>query len=119
MDNQALVRYEAECLVIQIEAGCFDETDIYLSEEEKIQDIYLLRSAVTKEDFYKSKVYRINQEMNDKTIKKLSGKNEANTAPPCPKCGSERYKVTAQRRASDEPMNHEITCPSCSAVEYK
>ena len=118
-NNPMFANYEAGCLLGQIQAGCFDETGIFDNEEEKNNEMLLLQSVKDVNDFFKSKVYKVNNDVERMVVEKLAGKNEANTASKCPRCGSDRFKISAQRRSSDEPMNHEIHCPSCRLVEYK
>ena len=117
--NPTFASYEAGCLLGQIQAGCFDDNDTFESEEEKASEIISLQFVVDANGYFNSKVYKLNQETEKMVVEKLAGKNEANTASKCPKCGSDRFKITAQRRSSDEPMNHEIHCPSCRLIEYK
>lgn len=74
-------------------------------------------STKTADEFFDLEVFKNNQDVNTMMISKLSGKNEANNAPPCRSCGSDRYYVDLQRRSGDEERNYEIHCPSCGSVQ--
>jgi len=118
-NNSSFVSYEANCLKLQIDCGCFDNMQIFSSEEEKINESSRLLQISNVSSYYDCKVFAENAKLKEMVLKKLSGKNEANTAPPCPRCGSDRYSISAQRRSADEPMNHEIHCPTCNNIEFK
>ncbi len=118
-NNSMYATYEAGCLIGQIQAGCFDNSGIFENEEEKNNEIMVLQSVRDVNDYFASKIYEINKDTEKMVVEKLAGKNEANTASECPRCGSDRFKISAQRRSSDEPMNHEIHCPTCKLIEIK
>jgi DNA-directed RNA polymerase subunit M/transcription elongation factor TFIIS len=78
------------------------------------QMYYELSQTSSEENLFDSVVFQKQRKINDMKIKKLSGKNEANNAPKCPRCGNERYYLDEQRRAGDEIRNFDIVCPSCN-----
>lgn len=118
MDLSQFVRFEATIAATMIDLGIYDSEPEYAIQQNKKSDIEILSRAMTKSDFYSTSLCSKYREYNKKVTEKLAGKNEANTAGPCPTCGTDRFKVTAQRRSADEPMNHEIHCPGCNKIEY-
>lgn len=117
MDNLQNVRFESMITLKMIELGCYDSLPEYLTEH-KNKDIEALSKATTKNDYFSINLFNSNKKQKEYVTEKLAGKNDANTAGPCPRCGTERFKVTAQRRSMDEPMNHEIHCPGCRKIEF-
>lgn len=118
MDLSQFVKFESSIAATMIDLGVYDSVPEYVNPNNKRTDIEMLSKAVTKNDFYSTALCSKYRECNKKVTEKLAGKNEANTAGPCPTCGTDRFKVTAQRRSADEPMNHEIHCPGCNKIEY-
>lgn len=96
-------------------SGYFDE---FLTIEEKDKIIKLLAVTKTNEEFFDLDFFKENKRIYKMMIDKLSGKNEANNAPPCNVCGSDRFYVDLQRRAGDEARNFEIHCPGCGGIQY-
>jgi len=108
--------YEAKCLILQIQNNCFGD---FNTDEKKNKEIERLQKVASIDDFYNSKVFNENKEIQTETIRKLAGKNEANTASACFSCGAARFKVIAQRRSSDEAANNEIHCPGCNRITFE
>lgn len=72
-----------------------------------------LSQVKSEDEIFDSVIFERQRKISNMKVKKLSGKNEANNAPKCPRCGNERYYLDEQRKAGDEIRNFEIKCPSC------
>ena len=108
---------ENECYVMyqMLISGYFDDI---ISSEERDKLALDLNLIKTNEDFFNLPFFKENKAIYKMMIDKLSGKNEANNAPPCKVCGSDRFYVDLQRRAGDEARNFEIHCPGCGGIQY-
>lgn len=106
-----------ECRIMydMLIAGYFNDE---LSNEERIKLMKQLTVTTTPVDFFDLPFFKKNQKIYEMMVDKLSGKNEANNAPPCGVCGSDRFYVDLQRRAGDEARNFEIHCPGCGGIQY-
>lgn len=79
---------------------------------------YNFASAMTKkEDIFDTPFFSKQRKVAEMEIKKLSGKNEANNAEPCPRCGGARYNIDKQTRSSDEARSFYIKCGSCGLTQ--
>lgn len=106
-----------ECGVINgmLKSGYFND----ILTDEEIQELEIqLPKIKNNEQFFELSIFKENIKIYNMMIKKLSGKNEANNAPPCGICGSDRFYVDLQRRSGDEARNFEIHCPGCNSIQF-
>lgn len=98
----------AECNILwhMSKCGAIEEEN-----EQKLID------CKTEEQFFNLNIFKNQQKTYDMMVKKLSGKNEANNAPKCNKCGSDRFYLDRQTRSADEERNFEIHCPGCNSIQ--
>lgn len=113
-----LIKYECDILIYMISNGAFPDNPALNGKENIEAAIANLSKASNNEDFFKCPVFDNQRKVNEMMIEKLSGHNEANQAPPCPKCKSNRFYLDKQRKAADEAINNEIHCPGCGKIEY-
>lgn len=79
----------------------------------KESDYNLVANMQDDENIFNSIFFDKQREVNEMEVKKLSGKNEANNAEPCPRCGNARYHVDKQTRSQDEARSFYIKCGTC------
>lgn len=84
-----------------------------------VEDYNLVLNMQNDEEIFNSVFFNKERKISEMEIKKLSGKNEANNASACPRCGSARYNVDKQTRASDEARSFYIKCGVCGLTEME
>lgn len=82
-----------------------------------IQDYNFIQNMTDEKDIFDSVFFDAQRKVSEMEIKKLSGKNEANNAEPCPRCGGARYNVDKQTRSADEARSFYIKCGTCGLTE--
>lgn len=81
------------------------------------KDYSFVENMSKKEDIFDTPFFSKQKKISEMEIKKLSGKNEANNAEPCPRCGGARYNIDKQTRSSDEARSFYIKCGSCGLTQ--
>lgn len=108
------VSHEKQIDMIIMDCGGFNHLE-GMKDINNAKEMYIFLSQITsEEDLFDTVIFEKQRKINDMKIKKLSGKNEANNAPKCPRCKSERYYLDEQRKAGDEIRNFDIVCPNCN-----
>lgn len=115
LTSAEMARIEANNIKIMFRVNCYNKkNENIIKMKAKMQK---LSEVTNKEDFFNLPIFDVYREVSKMEIDKLSGKNEANLAPKCPSCGSDRFYVDLQRRSGDEERNFEIHCPSCGKIQ--
>lgn len=82
------------------------------------EDYHFLQNKIETEDqIFDTPFFDKQRKVAEMEVKKLSGKNEANNAEPCPRCGGARYNIDKQTRSSDEARSFYIKCGSCGLTQ--
>lgn len=112
-----LLTYEKNLQTFMINNGAFEGEDGFENPSSVTTCLECLNKVSNVTEFFDTPIFYKNKRINDMMITKLSGKNEANQGPPCPRCGGERYFLRIQRRGSDEMANNELHCSGCGLVQ--
>lgn len=107
---QDTLRTELQLLFIMNRGGMFPSLNMQDLESK-------ILTTQNNNEFFELPIFDEYKKTYDLMIAKLSSKNEANNAPKCGKCGSDRFYVDLQRRSGDEERNYEIHCPSCGSIQ--
>lgn len=108
---------EKQILIFMMEHGAFQNDENFTTPEQITLETSKINAVENINSFFETLPFIQNKNINDMMIRKLSGKNEANVAPNCPKCRSARFYLAIQRRSRDEAINNEIHCPGCGLVQ--
>lgn len=81
------------------------------------EQLYYVNTMRNKEDIFNTPFFDKQRKVAEMEIKKLSSKNEANNADPCPRCGGARYNIDKQTRSSDEARSFYIKCGTCGLTQ--
>lgn len=76
-----------------------------------------VRDMKNEEGIFDSIFFKEQRKISEMEVEKLSGRNEANNASACPRCGGERYNVDKQTRSFDEGRSFYIKCGTCGLTE--
>ncbi len=81
------------------------------------EQIMFIDTMAREEDIFDSPFFDKQRSVAEMEIRKLSSKNEANNADPCPRCGGARYNIDKQTRSSDEARSFYIKCGTCGLTQ--
>lgn len=117
MDINESIMNERNIYGFMLTNGFFDGSDKFKTSEDVKVCIQELSTVSSLASLFDTKIFSGHKELNEMMISKLSGKNEDNQNPPCPRCGGERQFLRVQRRSADEAAENELHCLSCGLVQ--
>lgn len=112
--EEKILNIEKECALL-IDLGFYDHIPEIKNNKKHHSDF--LRSIENDKDIFESKIFEPQRKIKEMEIQKLAGKNEANNAPPCPRCGGDRYNIDKQTRSGDEARSFYIKCGTCGLTQ--
>lgn len=112
-----LLTYEKNLLSFMITNGAFEGEEGFEDQKSIVTCLDCVNRVSNINEFFDTPIFAKKKKINDMMITKLSGKNEANQGPACPRCGGERYFLRIQRRGGDEMANNELHCSGCGLVQ--
>jgi hypothetical protein len=116
--------YEIQCTLYMLHYGACRKYGIdidypHMAPQEQQELVTKIQSVRTNEDLFNTPLFLSNKTKYEDTVEKLSVGNKSAVGPPCPRCGTNMFRMTVQRNASDEAMKNELHCPSCNLVRFE
>lgn len=103
--------YEVYCTTYLLQNG-------YEGDNENEKNIHELSQVKTKEDFFKTIVFRENKQNFEQKIQKLLNKQKGFSNVKCPKCAQFMIEIATQKRRSDEGLSYELKCTTCGFTKH-